>query len=219
MKVCISNAGSPVSYHLLNSIASGEIFGTEQELVVNLLGNDDELAQLNGMQMEVMDLAHNVLRGVTVTSDPKEAFAACEAVIMLNQLMREDGEPEDIWLKRNIDNFVNCIAVMDELCKPTVKVLIAGIGPINTSLYVVLQHIKNIDKKNIITMPRLIENQAKAIIAQKVHVKTSDVVDVITWGDNQHYFCDLDKARVHNHDGPIWGPPSYSRLANILVSL
>ena len=218
MKICVTNAASPVCYHLINDIAAGEIFGENQELTINLLGEDHDNQMLSGMQMEVVDLATNPTRGVVVSSNAREALKDCEAVIMLDQLVRDEEEPEYAWLRRNADMFINRIRVIDEVCKPTVKVLIGGNGPINTSFFMMLKEVKNIDKKNIITMPRLVENQAKAILASKVKVKTSDVVDVIAWGDNEKYFCDINHARVHNHDGPIWGPPSYSRLATIQVS-
>lgn len=219
MKVCITNAGSPVCYHLIDTIASGDIFGKDLEIIINLLGHEADLEALKGVQMEAMDLSRNPLRGITVSSNTAEALSDCEAVIMLDYLTREDEEPEDAWLKRNVDMFVERIKVIDVVCKRHVKVVIAGSGPINTSLYMMHEHINNIDKRNIIAMPKLIENQAKAVLARKVKVKTSDVVDVIVWGDNEKYFCDVNQARVHNHDGPIWGPPSYSRLASILVSL
>lgn len=218
MKICVTNAASPVCYHLMTSIAAGEIFGESQELTINLLGDECDSQLLSGMQMEIIDLATNPTRGVVVSHDPNEALKDCEAVIMLDQLVREEGEEDEVWMKRNADAFISRIKVIDEVCKPTVKVLVAGNGPINSSLFMMLKEIKNIEKKNIITMPTLVENQAKAILAKKVKVKTSDVVDVITWGDNEKYFCDIDHARVHNHDGPIWGPPSYSRLATILVN-
>lgn len=219
MKVCVTNANSPVCYHLLDSIASGEIFGKESELIINLLGKEDEIDSLRGIQMEAIDLSRNPLRGITVSSDAEKALEDCEVVVMLDQLSREEDEPEDVWLKRNADLFVDRIKAVDRLCKKNVKVLLAGQGPINTSLYMVQEAVQNIDKCNVIAMPRLIENQAKAVLARKVKVKTSDVVDVVIWGDNESYFCDVKQARVHNHDGPIWGPPSYSRLATILVRL
>lgn len=219
MKICITNAASPVCYHLMKHIAEGEIFGETQELTINLLGENNELEMLGGLQMEVVDLAANPTRGVNVSCNATEALKDCEAVIMLDQLTRQEEETEESWLRRNADLFIARIRVIDQVCKPTVKILIAGNGPINTSLFMILKEMKNIDKKNIITMPRLLENQAKALLAQKVKVKTSDIVDVIVWGDNEKYFCDINQARVHNHDGPIWGPPSYSRLANILVNI
>ncbi|XP_067934402.1 putative malate dehydrogenase 1B [Watersipora subatra] len=217
MNICITNAGSPISYHMLNAIASGEVFGSDTELTVNLLGSEEDIDSLKGVSMEAMDLARNLLRRFNVFSNPEEALRDCEAVIVLDQLIRQEEEAEDSWLKRNAEMFVQRIKDIDRVCKPTAKVLLAGGGPTNTSLYLMLECVKNIDKRNIVIMPSLIENQAKAILARKLKVKTSDVVDVIIWGDNEKYFCDTTQARVHNHDGPIWGPPSYSRLANILI--
>lgn len=218
MKICITNAASPVTYHLMNAIASGEVFGIENELIINFLGSSDELESLEGLKMEAIDLACNQLRGVNVTADDNEALQDCEAVIMLDQLIRQDEESDEDWLKRNCDMFVSRTRVIDSCCKKNVRVLVASRGPVNTALYMMHQEVKNIDKKNIITMPRLVENQAKALLAQKVKVKTSDMVDVIIWGDHEHYFCDVSQTRVHNHDGPIWGPSFYSRLATLLVS-
>lgn len=221
MKVCVSNAGSPVSYQLLSTLASGEIFGKDQDLTINLLGNETQQQLLQGTAMEMTDLAWNTLRSVTVTTDDEEALRDCEAVVLLDQLDRIADEEESVWLRRNADMFVSRMKVIDKVCKQNVKILIAGNGPINTSLYMIHleAELKNVTVKNIIAMPRLIENQSKAVLAHKVKVKTSDVVDVIVWGDNEKYFCDTNLARVHNHDGPIWGPPSYSRLTNILVRL
>lgn len=202
---------------MLNTISSGEVFGNDIELEINLICNEDDLS-ISGVKMEIEDLAYTLVRGINSTTDQAVGLKDCEAVIILDQLTRDEEETEESWLKRNCDMLSSRIKAIDYCCKPTVKVLIAGQGPVNTGLSAALKDIKNIDKKNIITMPRLIENQAKALLAKKVKVNTSDVVDVIVWGDNEKYHCDISQAKVHNHDGPIWGPPSYSRLATLLVS-
>lgn len=218
MKICITNAGSPVSYHLMTELASGEILGQDNELTIHLLSFPDQTELMNGLKMEMEDLAHNLLRNVVVTTDQKEALRDCEVVIMLDELSRNEEESEDAWLRRNADMFVDHVKVIDDVCKPNVKVLLAGLGPINTAAYMMAMELKNIGARNIITAPRLVENQAKALLARKLKVKTSDVVDVIVWGDNENYFCDTLGSRVHSHDGPIWGPPFYSRVASLLVS-
>lgn len=219
MKICITSASSPVTYHLMHSLASGEVFGAEQELAINLLGSSEDLVSLEGLKMEAIDLACNQLREINVTADDTAALQDCEAVIILDELTRNEDEDDESWLKRNSEMFVSRIKSIDSCCKKDVRVLVASSGPVNTALYLMLEEVKNIEKRNILTVPRLIENQAKALLAKKVKVKTSDVVDVIIWGDSECYFCDINQARVHNHDGPVWGPPFYSRLATLLVSM
>lgn len=218
MKICISNASSPVCYHLINSIASGEIFGYETELTINLLDFADQLCYLEGTRMEAVDLARNLLRNVCVTADCKAALSDCEAVIILDQLVREGEEEEESWVIRNCEMLSERLKQIDDHCKPDVKVLIAGHGPMNTALYKVQREVTKINKRNIIAMPRLAENQAKAILSRRVKVNSNDIVDLVMWGDQEKHHCDISHARVHNHDGPIWGPPTYSRLATLLVS-
>ena len=81
----------------------------------------------------------------------------------------------------------------------------------NFNCQMMIEACRTISRYNIVAVPRLVENHAKAILAERLRVNSAGIVDVIIWGNvNSTVFVDVGKARVHGYDGAIWGPPSFS---------
>ena len=209
--VCITNAGSPVCYNMIQPIASGEVFGPGTEISLRLYDSEENLSQLEGVEMEAFDLACPLLRNITVTANIHQAFSDCSAVVLLDELNKGEEESKEDWLKRNNDLFVDYAKVLGDVAKRDVKVLVAGNGPINFNVCMMLKHVQNIPRQNIVGLSRMVENQAKGILAERLKVNSAGIVDVIVWGNmNGTVYTDVDKVRIHGYDGAIWGPPSYS---------
>lgn len=219
VKVCITNASSAISYGMIHAIAKGECLGEETEISLVLLDSEDKQEELEGIKMEAFDLACPLLRNVTVTTDVNAAFKDCVAIILLDDLEQQDEESKDEWLKRNSSHFVQYAKVIKERACKSVKVIVAGNGPVNFNAYMMQENSLKHLKENIVAMSRMVENRAKAVIAEKLKVNSADVVDVIVWGNpNGHHYLDVNKARVHRYDGAIWGPPSFSLSATEMVA-
>ncbi|ESO90176.1 hypothetical protein LOTGIDRAFT_123956 [Lottia gigantea] len=212
LHVCISNASSPIAYHLINSLASGETFGPSTEITLRLYDENLEHSELlSGLKMEAEDLCHDLLRGVTVTSDPSEAFTNCSAIILIDNLYQQTDESRQDWLKRNAEHYTNYAKIINQVAKKNVKILIAGNGPINLCATMMIRHAPNVPRQNITAMSRMIENYSKSVIGGKLNLNTSNVLDLIIWGNiNSKKYIDLSQCKVRNYDGAIWGPPSFT---------
>lgn len=218
VKVCVTNASSAVAYNMIADIARGDALGPDTEINLTLLDTEDNMEGLSGVEMEAMDLACPLLRDITVTSNVHQAFSDASVIFVLDEITQDEDESRDAWILRNFDHFVNCAQIMDELASKDVKVLISGHGPVNFNAQMMVETVENISRKNIVAVPRLVENHAKSIMAERLKVNSAGVVDVIIWGNvNSTLYVDVSKARVHGYDGAIWGPPFFSLPATDMV--
>jgi len=231
--VCITNASSLVCYSMMEAIAKGEVLGPNTDVSIMLLATEENQSLVEGLQMEVIDMAYSRLKGITNTTDPEEAFQNCHVIILLDEVERllnesvtdesnnnggddekkdgENTESKEDWLKRNHDYFVNYAKIINEKAQRGVKVMVAGTGPVNFNAYMMLQHMPNVLRQNVVALSRVMENRAKSVIAERLKVNPVGVVDVTVWGHSyENHFIDISKSRVHHYDGAIWGPPSFS---------
>lgn len=218
LHVCITCATSPVCYSMINAIGKGDVFGNTTEVALHLVDTNDKLEELEGLKMESEDLAHGLLRDISITSDVKKAFRNCSAIVLLDDLIQKPDEDKASWIKRNTSHFVAYAKVINEVAQKNVKVLLTGNGPINMNTYMMIQNAPNIPRQNFVGLSRRVENNAKAVVAERLKVNTNGVVDLIIWGNvNGEHYIDLKRSRVHGYDGAIWGPPSFSLPAPEMI--
>lgn len=210
INICITNASSSVCYAMLDSLTRGDVVGSNVELNVRLFDKSEKKEYLEGVQMETEDLAHGLLRGITVETDITEAFRDCSIIILLDEIPQGE-KTKEVWIKENSEFFVNYAKIIDKVAKKSVKVLLAGAGPVNFNATMMIKNAPSIPRQNIVAMSRLIENHAKSIAAERLKVNSAGVVDLIIWGNpyGEHY-VDVSKSRVHGYDGSIIGPESFS---------
>lgn len=208
--VCITNATSGVCYALLDTLCRGETLGSNVEMIVHLLGNSSNKDFLNGVKMEIQDLSYGLNRGIVVESDPKTAFKNANYIIILDEIQQGEKSKDD-WIKENCTLFVNYAKIINEVAAKSVKVLLAGHGPLNFNAYMMIKNAPNIPRQNIVAMSRMVENRSKSVIAERLNVNTAGVVDLIVWGNpNGTHYIDVSNSRVHGYDGAITGPDSFS---------
>ncbi|KAL3837166.1 hypothetical protein ACJMK2_022543 [Sinanodonta woodiana] len=216
--VCITNASSAVCYAMIEAIGRGDVFGKNIEIKLKLYDSLDKGEYLDGVEMEVHDLALGLLRGVQFTSDIKEAFKDCEAIVLLDSVVKDESMSKETWIKANAALFTNYAKVINEVANRNVRVLLCGDGPINFNAYMMIKNAPNISRQNFVALSGMVENHAKAVMAEKLRVNSAGVVDLIIWGNvtGEHY-VDINTCRVHGYDGAIWGPPSFSLPAKEMV--
>ncbi|KAK3579283.1 hypothetical protein CHS0354_033362 [Potamilus streckersoni] len=216
--VCITNASSAVCYAMIEAIGRGDVFGSNTEIKLKLFDSLDKGEYLHGVEMEVHDLALGLLRGIQFTSDITEAFKDCEAIVLLDSVVKDESMSKETWIKANADLFTNYAKVINEVANRNVRVLLCGDGPINFNAYMMIKNAPNISRQNFVALSGMVENHAKAVMAEKLRVNSAGVVDLIIWGNvtGEHY-VDINTCRVHGYDGAIWGPPSFSLPAKEMV--
>lgn len=209
--VCMTKAALGVAYNMINEIAQGLALGPDTEVSLRLYDSRIFSEVLEGVKLESFDLAHNLLRKVTTTSDIYEAFTDCSLIVLLDDIEQEYDEPKESWLKRNHEVFTNYAKVINEVAKKDVKILIGGAGPSNFNAYMMTQEVPNIAPENIMALSRMTERRAKAILAKRLQVNSACVTDVIVWGNpSSTKYVDVKQAKVHNYEGAIVGPEWFS---------
>lgn len=210
VNICITNASSNVCYAMLDSLTRGDVLGSDVELNIRLFDRSEKKEYLEGVQMEAEDLAHGLLRGITVETNVTEAFRDCSVIILLDEILQGE-KTKEVWIKENSVHFVKYAKIIDQVAQKSVKVLLAGAGPVNFNATMMIKNAPSIPRQNFAAMSRLVENRAKSVVAERLKVNTAGVVDLIIWGNpNGEHYIDVSNSRVHGYDGSIIGPESFS---------
>ncbi|XP_076437373.1 putative malate dehydrogenase 1B [Babylonia areolata] len=217
--VCITAAESPVCYSLVESLLSGEVFGSGAEVCLRLLVSDHhQMPVVQAVAMDLQDLCSRLLRGVQVLDIGLEAFNDCSIVVMLDELLRND-EDHVSWVWRNYDRFSVYGQYINHSAKRHCRVLVSGRGPVNFNTMVLINsapnvnslfHLSQISRHNIVGVSQEVESRAQAVIADRLKVNSNQVQDLVVWGNvNGRKVIDTKKAKVFGYKGAITGPPFY----------
>uniref|UniRef100_A0A098LYY7 Malate dehydrogenase n=1 Tax=Hypsiglena sp. JMG-2014 TaxID=1550645 RepID=A0A098LYY7_9SAUR len=196
IKVLVTGAAGQIAYSLLYSIAKGDVFGTEQPLILVLLDITPMMTVLDGVLMELQDCALPLLREVIATDKEDVAFKDLDVAILVGSMPRKEGMERKDLLKANVKIFKSQGAALDKYAKKTVKVIVVG-NPANTNCLIASKSAPTIPKDNFSCLTRLDHNRAKSQIALKVGVTAKDVKNCIIWGNHSStQYPDVNHAKV-----------------------
>lgn len=208
--VTVTGAAGQIAYSLLPLIASGKAFGSHQPVHLQLLEIPPALPALNGVVMELEDMAKPILRKVVATSDPKVAFCNADVVILVGAFPRRAGMDRRDLMSKNVPIFTAQARVIAEVASPGVLVLVVG-NPALTNAMVLSHAAPSIPARNITALSRLDHNRAIALVARRCHVSVSDVCDVVIWGNHSsNMYPDFTRAT-------ICGQPAVQKLGGLDV--
>ncbi|CAG5119005.1 unnamed protein product [Candidula unifasciata] len=211
INVCLTNAVSPICYHLLNSLTSGQIFGKNIEVFIRLLvSSPKDIDKVKGYVMEAEDLAHGLLAGISICTSPHEAFEDCTAVILLDSINKLTSESHKDWLERITAFFGRYALIINHKALKNCKILLCGSGPLNIIAIEMAKNAPGISQRNIMGLTTIIENQAKSVVGERLGVNPADIVNLIVWGNiKEHQLLDLDYCRTYRYKCSVLGPPWY----------
>ena len=197
VRVAITGAAGQIGYQLAFRIASGQLFGQDQPIILQLLEITPALGALNGVAMELDDCAFDTLHSVVVTDKAEEAFRDTNYALLVGARPRGPGMERKDLLIANAQIFSAQGKALDKVADRRVKVLVVG-NPANTNALIARENAKGLDPRNFTAMTRLDHNRAKAQLAGKVGAHVSDVQRVIIWGNHSAtQFPDLAQATVN----------------------
>ncbi|MBN8797739.1 MAG: malate dehydrogenase, partial [Stenotrophomonas nitritireducens] len=161
VRVAVTGAAGNIGYALLFRIASGEMLGKDQPVILQLLEIDNEKAQaaLKGVVMELEDCAFPLLAGVVTTADPLVAFKDVDVALLVGARPRGPGMERKDLLLENAKIFTVQGKALNAVAKRDVKVLVVG-NPANTNAYIAMKSAPDLDPKNFTAMLRLDHNRA-----------------------------------------------------------
>ncbi|GHE43091.1 malate dehydrogenase [Vulcaniibacterium thermophilum] len=185
IRVAVTGAAGQIGYSLLFRIASGEMLGKDQPVILQMLELPLEKAQaaLRGVMMELEDCAFPLLAGMVGTDDPRVAFKDADVALLVGAKPRGPGMERKDLLLENAKIFIEQGRALNEVASRDVKVLVVG-NPANTNAYIAMKSAPDLPAKNFTAMLRLDHNRALSQLASKAGVAVGDIEKLIVWGNH-----------------------------------
>ena len=183
VRVAVTGAAGQIGYSLLFRIASGEMLGPDQPVILQLLEITPALGTLQGVVMELNDAAFPLLRSVVATDNAKTAFQDADYALLVGARPRGPGMERKDLLSANGQIFGPQGAAMNEVASRDVKVLVVG-NPANTNALIAQSAAPDLDPGNFTAMTRLDHNRALAQLAGKLGTHHSEISKMVIWGNH-----------------------------------
>jgi len=200
--VTVTGAAGNIGYALLFRIASGQLLGPEQPVVLRLLDIEPAMKALEGVVMELEDCAFPLLADVEPTSDLKVAFSGTSWALLVGAMPRKAGMERKDLLEVNGGIFKPQGEAINEHAADDVRVLVVG-NPCNTNCLIARSNAPDVPDDRWFAMTRLDQNRAKAQLARKASVPVADVTNVAIWGNHSNtQYPDYQNARIGGRPAP-----------------
>jgi malate dehydrogenase len=203
VRVAVTGAAGQIGYALLFRIASGEMLGKDQPVILQLLEIPDEKAQkaLRGVMMELEDCAFPLLAGMQAHSDATAAFKDTDYALLVGARPRGPGMERADLLAANAQIFTAQGKALNASASRSVKVLVVG-NPANTNAYIAMRSAPDLDRRNFTAMLRLDHNRALSQVAAKTGKPVASIRKLCVWGNHSptmyadYRFATIDGAGV-----------------------
>ncbi len=185
VRVAVTGAAGQIGYAILFRIASGEMLGKDQPIVLSLLEVPVEKAQqaLQGVMMELQDCAFPLLVGMEAHSDPMTAFKDVDYALLIGSRPRGPGMERAELLAVNAEIFTAQGKALNAVASRDVRVLVVG-NPANTNAYIAMKSAPDLPRKNFTAMLRLDHNRALSQLASKTGKAVADIENMAVWGNH-----------------------------------
>ncbi|MBI2520267.1 MAG: malate dehydrogenase [Bdellovibrio sp.] len=183
VKVAVTGAAGQIGYALLFRIASGQMFGPDTEVELQLLELEQAMNALKGVAMELDDCAFPLLKNIVCTSDVNVAMKDVNWAILVGSVPRKDGMERSDLLRINGGIFTVQGKAIAQNAAKDVRVFVVG-NPCNTNCLIAMNAAKDVPKSRFFAMTALDENRAKTQLAQKAGVPVTDVTNMTIWGNH-----------------------------------
>ncbi|HBL97583.1 malate dehydrogenase [Psychrobacter pacificensis] len=197
LRVAVTGAAGNISYAMLFRIASGEMLGKDQPVILQLLEITPALDALKGVVMELEDCAFPLLAGIVQTDDANVAFKDADYALLVGARPRGPGMERKDLLEANAAIFSAQGKALNEVASRDVKVLVVG-NPANTNALIAQRNAPDLDPRNFTAMTRLDHNRAMAQLAEKTDSTVNDIKNMTIWGNHSStQYPDLTAATVN----------------------
>lgn len=185
LRVAVTGAAGQIGYALLPRIASGQMFGPDQPVILQMIEipNEKAMAALEGVAMELDDCAFPLLQGMVLTSDPNIGFKDANQCLLVGSKPRGPGMERGDLIRENGPIFVGQGQAINAHAASDVQIAVVG-NPCNTNCLIAMHAAKDIPDERFSAMTRLDQNRAQAQLAGRAGVQTSDVSGVLIWGNH-----------------------------------
>ena len=196
VRVTVTGAAGQISYALLFRIASGDMLGKDQPVILQLLEITPALEALKGAAMELDDCAFPLLKDIVCTDNPEVAFKDTDYALLVGARPRGPGMERKDLLEANAAIFSVQGKAIEAVASRDIKVLVVG-NPANTNSLICQRNAPSINPRNFTAMTRLDHNRALTQLAQKVGSHNSNVTHMTIWGNHSStQYPDLHNTEV-----------------------
>lgn len=197
VRVAVTGGAGQIAYSLVFRIASGEMLGPDQPVILHLLEITAGLETLKGVVMELDDCAYPLLQDIVMTDDVNLAFTEVDYALLVGATPRGPGMERNDLLKINAEIFIEQGRALNEHANRAVKVLVVG-NPANTNAYIAMNSAPDLESKQFTAMTRLDHNRALSQLAAKTGVKVTDIHQMAIWGNHSStQYPDINHATVN----------------------
>lgn len=197
VRVAVTGAAGQIGYALLFRIASGQMFGMQTEIELNLLELEAAMPALEGVVMELDDCAFPLLKRIKTTSSMKEAMDGVNWAILVGAAPRKQGMERSDLLKKNGAIFKEQGEAINQYADQNVHVFVVG-NPCNTNCLIAMSHAPDVPKDRFYAMTSLDELRAKSQLAKKAKVDVIAVTEMAIWGNHSAtQFPDFYHAKIN----------------------
>ena len=197
IRVAVTGAAGQIGYALLFRIASGQMFGPDQPVALNLIEIEPGMAALEGVCMELDDCAFPLLTDVVATSDLNTGFNGANWSLLVGSVPRKDGMERGDLLGINGKIFTGQGQAINNHAASDARVLVVG-NPCNTNCLIAMNNAPDVPNDRFFAMTRLDENRAKTQLAQKANVAVSSVSNLCIWGNHSAtQYPDFTNAQIN----------------------
>jgi malate dehydrogenase len=183
VRVTITGAAGQIGYQLAFRIASGQMLGADQPVILQLLEIPPALPALHGVVMELDDCAFSTLAGIVATDDPNVAFKDSDYALLVGARPRGPGMERKDLLEANAAIFSVQGKAMNDFASKDLRVLVVG-NPANTNALIAQSNAPDLNPRNFTSMTRLDHNRASAQLAAKTGKHVNDVRQMTIWGNH-----------------------------------
>jgi malate dehydrogenase len=182
---------------MLGRLASGEVFGPDTKVILQLLEITPALGALEGVAMELEDGGYPTLGGLVLTDDPNKAFAGCNYALLVGAFPRKQGMERKDLLARNAEIFQVQGKALAANAASDVRILVVG-NPCNTNCLIAYRNGQSIPAERWSAMTRLDHNRARSALAKKAGVGCEAVTRVTIWGNHSNtQYPDFTNAKIN----------------------
>ncbi len=202
IRVAITGAAGQIGYSLLFRIASGEMLGKDQPIILQLLEITPALNALKGVVMELEDCAFPLLAGVVQSDDPMVAFKDIDIALLVGARPRSKGMERKDLLEANGAIFTGQGQALNAVANKDVRVLVVG-NPANTNAYIAMKSAPDLPSRNFTAMLRLDHNRALSQLSTKSGQSVDSIKQLIVWGNHSPtMYPDYRFASINGRPAP-----------------
>ena len=196
LRVAVTGAAGNIGYALLFRLASGDAFGKDQPIILQLLEITPAMQALDGVAMELRDAAFPLVEELVLTDDANVAFDGVNYALLVGSKPRGKGQERSDLIRDNGPIFIGQGQALNNHAADDVRVLVVG-NPANTNALIAMSNAPDIPRERFTAMTRLDHNRALSQLASKTGSTVRDIEGVAVWGNHSPtMFPDLSRTTV-----------------------